>query len=338
MKMNGSAYFALGYACNHNCIICPVGERKTVPGDAVTDNSQIRIWHDTLNANGVKNVVLSGGEPTMQRNLFPVLKELADTDIRVTILSNGENFADKELASKVTNSFPSERLSIVTAFHASYESLHEEICGRKGSFKRTLEGAENILNAGISFTVKHCIHGMNADDSRNFAGFVNSMFPENVPLVLCGIDYVGICEENLEKVKLPWAGLGNALEDALDEFEKNEALGCRRMASVIETPLCIVDPYYWRFFRAGASEAIEVYADAGANANVSRDVTGESYCSKDEGSEINASKNEINISQNVESECNTEYNKCVKCRVKAHCPGAWRSAVEVLSEDGLNTI
>lgn len=310
-KMN-SSYFALGYACNHNCIICPVSEKTGMRGSYTGyTEADINSYIESLRVNEVEHVVLSGGEPTLSPLFFPLLEKLADQKIRITLLSNGERFADKELVQKLKSVYPTELLSVTTAFHASYKELHEIISGKQGSFEATIEGCNNILSAGYSLTLKHCIHGMNYSDSEAFIHFINHFFPESCDLILCEIDYVGIDDINREKVRLSYKDLGSTIEKMLDVVECYQEQGCKRRVHLTETPLCIVDPYYWKYFSRGSTELVEVYAENNGG---------------------------VTVSEQVMSECGTFFEVCKGCRVKDYCPGTWYSSADILGIDELRRI
>ena len=314
-----TSYFALGYACNHNCVICPVGgytrRALTKQSGGVEETllweKEIEQWLKNIDERQIEVVTLSGGEPTIQPAFFPVLRQLAKRNVEVMILSNGEMFYQRQLIERITDCFPKERLSIITSFHASNASEHEAICQSPGAFEKTIEGCMRILESGTKLNLKHCIHGMNAADSADFIHFINRTFPDTVPLILCEIDYVGIPADRVDRLKLAYEDLGTCIETCLDVQEQYQKLGNRRKIRVTETPLCITDPYYWKYYSANLSDITRVYAD---------------------------NQDGISLSLDVESECCKNYDVCKKCRVRNSCPGTWLSAVEVLTQQGLKAI
>lgn len=309
--MAGNAYFAMGYTCNHNCVICPINAKTKQVNQSNYSEAEIEKWIRDIEKNSVEHIVLSGGEPTIQPIFIPVLKRLADRNVRITLLSNGENFFDNRLIKEIEAVFPLDRMNVTIAFHGSNANLHEKICNAKGSFERTIKGCMNIINSGLNLTLKHCIHGINADDSEKFIDFIFNTFPDQIPLIICEIDYVGIESDVLQRVKLPFDRLGESIEKCLDRVESYEKYGCRRRVKVVETPLCIVDPYYWKYFSLNLSDAVEVYAE---------------------------NKDGIKTYDMVDSECCKVYNVCNECRIKNKCPGVWKSSVKILSENGLMSI
>ena len=66
-----NAYLALGYACNEKCRCCPLihknDREKFIPLDRLLKEA------DQIVSYGVRDVTLSGGEPTIHQDLFQLI-------------------------------------------------------------------------------------------------------------------------------------------------------------------------------------------------------------------------------------------------------------------------
>ena len=92
-------------ACNGKCPFC-VARLGKLRKENIIDHleQKIKIAITKLN---VKNVVLLGGEPTISKNLFPILYELKKYKQQlseITIITNGVKLRDEDFVHKLANS------------------------------------------------------------------------------------------------------------------------------------------------------------------------------------------------------------------------------------------
>ena len=298
------AYISLGYKCNHKCIICP---NKKAGSSVVTSKEQIFKMLDNLKKSEESSVTISGGEPTLHDNFLDAIHYATTLGIKTNVLSNGDALNDLSLVHEIEKAVDKSLFSITTAFHSHNPQVHNSICGMDGAFERSMQGIQNALNAGLSVQIKHCIHKKNYAQIKKFIEFVYANFPDYSPLILCGIDFVGLNDNETDGVAISFKELGQALENAFDKVIEFHGLQRHRSVIVTETPLCIVDPYYWSFFEPKSELPIKYLAPE---------------------------KKETNI----ESSCGTYYRPCESCGVKDVCQGAWRSTIDYLTDIDLTPI
>ena len=298
------AYISLGYKCNHKCIICP---NKKADASVVTPKEQIFAMLDNLKNSGDYSVTISGGEPTLHESFLDVIHYATKIGIKTNVLSNGDALNDMNLVCEIEKAVDKSLFSITTAFHSCNPQTHDSVCGKAGAFERSMHGIQNALSKGLNIQIKHCIHKKNYEQTKEFIEFVYANFPDYSPLVLCGIDFVGLGDNDITDVAIPLKELGKALENALDKVIEYHRLERHRNVFVTETPLCIVDPYYWSFFEPKLDLSIKYLAPE---------------------------KQETDI----ESDCGTYYRACEDCGVKDVCQGAWKSTIDYLTDVDLATI
>ena len=99
---------------------------------------------------------ITGGEPFLRQDIFPVLEELADKRIDAYLLSNGI-LITKDKAEVLS------RLGVkgVQVSIEGPEEIHDAIRG-KGSLKRSLSGIQCLLDAGIEVTMNTTLSDINA--------------------------------------------------------------------------------------------------------------------------------------------------------------------------------
>lgn len=298
------AYISLGYRCNHKCIICP---NKKADVSIATPKEEIFKMLDNLKSSGEHSVTISGGEPTLHETFLDAINYAAKLGIKTNVLSNGDALNDMSLVCEIEKAVDKNLFSITTAFHSHIPQTHNCICGKDGAFERSMQGIHNALSRGLNIQIKHCIHKKNYEQTKEFIEFVYANFPDYSPLVLCGIDFVGLGDNDITDVAIPLKELGKALENALDKVIEYHRLERHRNVFVTETPLCIVDPYYWSFFEPKLDLSIKYLAPE---------------------------KQETCI----ESDCGTYYAPCENCGVNYVCQGAWKSTIDYLTDFDLATI
>lgn len=298
------AYISLGYRCNHKCIICP---NKKADISITTPKEQIFKMLDNLKNKETSVVTISGGEPTLHETFLETISYATKLGIKTNVLSNGDALNDMNLVSEIEKAVDKSLFSITTAFHSHIPQIHNHICGIEGAFERSMQGLYNALHKEINIQIKHCIHKKNYMQTNEFIEFVYTNFPDYSPLILCGIDHVGLDDSEIAEVSISLKELGESLEIALDKVIEYHGLERHRNVFVTETPLCIVDPYYWNFFEPKLNSSIK-------------------YLAPEE------------LETDIESDCGTYYRACEKCDIKNMCQGAWKRTIDNLSDADLTPI
>ena len=149
-------YSHLGFSCNENCWHCysPMWE---YPHDKTI--AEIKKMLQNAKRDGIEVVALTGGEPTIRKDFFEIIKFCKKLNFdRVELQTNGEMLAYETFAKKiveygVTDVYPS--------FHAFTESLQDFITRSKGSFKASLQGLRNILKLNVRVQTNTVISKLN---------------------------------------------------------------------------------------------------------------------------------------------------------------------------------
>lgn len=258
--MKESAYLAANYHCNENCRFCPCSKQEKAE-KMITPLAELKTAVDFFAGSGIREVTVSGGEPTLHPDLPELARYIQKKGLRVTLLSNGERFSEDGFLQTFLNSIDKENLRIITTLHGTTPEDHEEANQTAGSFQRTIHGLQKLTWAGIRITIKHCITKENYQKLAVFYTDCCNFFPETVDIQLCGIDYCGIPKERLEQEMLAFPVLRPYLEELFDLHIARMETGSRRRLYCINIPLCACDVYYWRFFPARTKKMYGSYKD-----------------------------------------------------------------------------
>ena len=200
----------------------------------------------------------------------------------VTILSNGENFSNETLIKEMKNKIYNKKLRVITTLHSQNSYEHEAINGVKGSFQRSIKGLKNIYELGAKIEIKHCLTKENIEDLLLFYKYYSEIFPEDVNIQLCGIDYIGIKKNKLKQEFLSAKNIKKNLEELFEYYLKQKKLGSKRKLYAINIPLCACDPYYWSLMSLKKDRLYNGYTDpySGFTTDVQKNVGVDSrYCS-----------------------------------------------------------
>ncbi|MBR4026654.1 MAG: radical SAM protein [Lachnospiraceae bacterium] len=255
-----NAYLAICYICNENCIFCPCSKVEKQQG-MITDITELINTVNILKKDGVTDVTISGGEPTLHPNLPELVSYIQKKGMNVTILSNSEKFADVLFINKFMKLVTSKSIKVITTLHSGVASEHEDANQTPKSFERSIAGLHNLCNFGVRVIIKHCITKKNYKDLIAFFKYCDDTFEKNVDIQLCSIDYCGIPKNELENEKLTFKELKPFLEELFDLHIEQNKVGIARNLYCINIPLCSCDPYYWKYLPYRKKKMYSEYKD-----------------------------------------------------------------------------
>jgi molybdenum cofactor biosynthesis enzyme MoaA len=136
--MPTSYYVNVNYVCNEHCTFCAsdLTNRVRLDGRGAWVNlDEVRSWLGDCPPGPDDRVMLAGGEPTLHRELLPIVRLLGANCRDVVIFSNGVRLADPDFARAATEAGIT-RFEI--ALFGATAERHEAITRLRGSFERTL--------------------------------------------------------------------------------------------------------------------------------------------------------------------------------------------------------
>ncbi|MCL2591941.1 MAG: radical SAM protein [Defluviitaleaceae bacterium] len=173
--MNKSADIKVGYSCNNYCIHCVISNQKIVSEEVYnkTDRSTDECLQIIKNSkeNGCDTVIITGGEPTIRKDFFEIIKYAKTLDLCVCLQTNGRMFKKIEFAQET-----SKYVDYFTiALHGSNSAMHDAITKAPGSFEETLEGLKNLAVYTDKIFGKMVISKHNAKDLKNTIDLLNQI-------------------------------------------------------------------------------------------------------------------------------------------------------------------
>lgn len=199
--------------------------------------------------------------------------------------------------SKWNSLFPENGFDIVTAIHSSTPAIHDKLTGVSGSLLETLAGLDHLVEEEIPVTIKHIFNRLSHPTLVETFQYLEEHYPPQVGFQFCTMDYSGRAGKNIKELFVTMEDIREPVEKMLDYLEMRMVK--KRNISFIETPFCLTDPYYWKYFN-NASNGLDTY--------------------------IAPNTDERQVDYEVSSECGPFYEPCEKCAVKQWCAGTWRTA------------
>lgn len=139
---------AVTYRCNNRCRFCYAGcdgacgrlDSKDIAADDI--KKIIDIFKDDAK---IPFFSFTGGEPLLRNDLEELMRYAESRGLRINLVTNG-TLATKERAQSL---YDAGLRTAQISLESPDETIHDHLCGRKGSWKQTIEGIENLRSAGI---------------------------------------------------------------------------------------------------------------------------------------------------------------------------------------------
>jgi len=166
-------YVDVTNACPLQCLHCCSASGESYP-DELTFAEIAGIIEQTSEMS-IRNIVFSGGEPMLRRDLFDILEYARSEGLSITLLTNGM-LIDSNAAATFAEMGIRVKLSIDGVTDVSHDFLRGD-----GSFERTVEAlmllrSARVENRSVHFTA----HRMNFDDLMQLPEFLPSVGIRNL--------------------------------------------------------------------------------------------------------------------------------------------------------------
>lgn len=152
----------LTYRCNLRCRHC------YIPGaSASTDElstSEVKHVLDQLMASGSMFLTLTGGEALVRRDFWDIADYAKSQGFGLRIFSNG-SLITREVSHRIKQLFP---IAVEISLYGATAQTHDSITRVSGSYARTLQGIDNLLEDGVNTVVKNTWMSLNCQEVRSY--------------------------------------------------------------------------------------------------------------------------------------------------------------------------
>ena len=162
-----SVQLDLTYRCNERCVHCYLDHEDH--GEMTT--AEIMGLLDQLAAAGVFFLNVSGGEIFMRPDLFTIIEHARKLQFSVKLKTNGVMIREKKAQRIAELGIEAVQISL----YSHDAATHDEITKLPGSFKRTIEGAQFLRDAGVKVIFANVLMSQNADHYKQVQALAHDM-------------------------------------------------------------------------------------------------------------------------------------------------------------------
>lgn len=244
----------LGAKCNSNCIMCPASDAERRKGFSYRREDLLK-YIDYLPMD-LEYIVITGGEPTMQTELFlEVLDRIREKYpcTQVLLLTNGRSLSDRWLYEEVCARHP-ENFRIAIPVHGATAELHDYITRASGSFDQTILGLTRLMNSDMKIEIRIVVTKTNCDDLLNIAKLISSKFHRVYYVNFIGLEPRGNCALNFQDVYIQHRESFLKSKPAIEHL-----ISHGYDVGLYNYPLCSVDRDFWPIAAKSISGYKNVY-------------------------------------------------------------------------------
>lgn len=208
---------------------------------------------DEMNLTANDVLGFSGGEPTLYKGFRElIIYARKKYSPRIIVLSNGRLLSSNKFIETLRD-IGIERF-IIPIF-SDIEKTHDYITQVPGSFKQTYQGLCNLEKARMPYSIKFIAMRPNYLDMANVYEMKRQYF-KNARFIISGYQLMGEAVTNKREVGVGHSVVSPAIEETLDRAEEHG-----EFIPVFMFPMCLLDPYYWKYYGVGAFNEVVVAPD-----------------------------------------------------------------------------
>lgn len=130
----------VGFRCNNYCHFCVQGDkRERLPSKH--EDELIKSLEEGR-AGGAVGVVITGGEPTLHKQIVKIAKAARDLGYTlIQVQSNGRTFCYEDFCKRLIDAGVNE---FGPSLHGSTAKIHDYLTGAPGAFMQTISGMRNL--------------------------------------------------------------------------------------------------------------------------------------------------------------------------------------------------
>ena len=226
------AYLELGYACNNFCKHCFVPQTQ-MKRDLNTD--EIKGILDRLENEGYSVVAFTGGEPTLRRDLFELVRYARSIGLEnIELQTNGRILYYADYAKQIKKmNFSKVGLSI----HSHKKKQHEYLTQAQGSWEQTVQGIKNAIKFGIPLMTNTVISRINYTDIEDTVIMLSKLGVKEIELDF--IRFIGNAEKYFPVLSVRMSDIWPFLRKTFDHSAELPL----EMIYIDDYPLCLMNGY-----------------------------------------------------------------------------------------------
>lgn len=226
--------------CNSNCIMCPCSEQSRKHCN-IADINYIKemVYYFPKNA---EYLTITGGEPTLMKENFFILMSLLNENLNDTnfqLLTNGRAFCNKEFVMKFEECKP-RKIQCGIPLYGYNDITHDAITQAEGSFKQTVMGIQNLLNANNIVEIRIVLTKQTIINIEKIVEFIIKKLDKVNSVKMMGLEMMGNAVVNRNIIWEPYDILFEKAQKTI-----NILINAGIDVAMYNFPLCTVKKDYW---------------------------------------------------------------------------------------------
>ena len=245
----------------------------------------------------------TGGEPTLRKDLAKLIRYGKAVGVgRMVLQTNAIRFADSDYLASLMDAGLDD---ILVSFHSAREEVSDQLTGAPGTWKKTVQGIENALDAGLQVTTNIVLTTENIDHLEETIQMCIDRFPTLHGIILSPLQPHGDLLNHLELMP-SYTALQEPVRKGAQQIRD---AGMGLYLSYCENPLC----WLLETFDQEAGVELRSYISRRLNAN---------------------SCGECHLSTMMDKD-KVKPDPCSDCHLSPVCFGMWRKYWEIHGDDEL---
>lgn len=175
------AWIEITSRCNQTCLHCFVGDELNKSPHV--SKERIFEYARTLADLGTKQVVLSGGEPTLHPSFEEIVTYLGQFRFRLTVLSNASSSRIVDSVDCLLRNDVTVKIPLL-----GWGVAHDQMANLPGAFERTKRAILLLKEAGVNIQLGTTVTAINQNDIKAIRAFANE---QGLPLEVSPIFQIG---------------------------------------------------------------------------------------------------------------------------------------------------
>ncbi len=220
--------------CNSRCMMCP---QPQLPED---HSEEVMTILQYIPKKMLRKICLTGGEPTLSKRLFDVLRKLKTYPFaEPIILTNGRMFSDKNFAKEFVKNAPFNLIYAISLY-SSIPAIHDRIVGCEGAFQETIKGIYHLTRFRVPIELRIVLMKKNIFNLPELAEYIGWNLPMLVHVAFMGIEVAGRANDNIHDIWIEPADYMEFLIKAVKILHYRNT-----NVSIYNLPMCLL-PYELR--------------------------------------------------------------------------------------------
>jgi SynChlorMet cassette radical SAM/SPASM protein ScmF len=155
-----SLYLYLTDECDQRCTHCWIN--PTTVGRSTSRPPSLESYQRFIDAAmplGLRHIKVTGGEPLLSENAFPIIEHASSRELQCNIETNAMKIGVQE-----ADFLSTHEVSVAVSLDGASAAVHEQRRGVEGAFDRTWRALELLAERGVNLTVITAVSRSNRDE------------------------------------------------------------------------------------------------------------------------------------------------------------------------------